>query len=205
MPKKFDTNQLDPEFPKSIAESQQTQTLPNLNGNTQTFAPTSVTEEQTKRFENQQFANMFEQPNYQPPSLYQTARLANLDQKPINRKVDKVGLPENVLVALPYLPWGLGMVSGLIELLIVPNSEPKVRFHAAQGLALHVGLLIVTAILGVVGNISNWASFGGKIFTLAMTICSFYWAYKAYQGDPVHIESVDDLTNWLEEKVKLKN
>ena len=33
------------------------------------FAPASVTEEQTKRFENQQFANMFEQPNYQLPSL----------------------------------------------------------------------------------------------------------------------------------------
>jgi hypothetical protein len=37
-----------------------------------------------------------------------------------------------------------------------------------------------------------------------MTILSIVWAVKAYQGKPIHIESVDDLTNWLEEKVKIK-
>ena len=28
------------------------------------------------------------------------------------------------------------------------------------------------------------------------------FAIKAWQGKPVHIESVDDLTNWLEEKIE---
>ncbi len=204
MPKKFDTNPLDPDFPNRVAESQQTETLPTLSGQTQPFSATSVTEEQTKRFENQQFANMFESPNYQPPSLYNTSKLETTNQS-INRKVDKVGMPENILVALPYLPWGIGMISGLIELLIVPKTEPKVRFHAAQGLALHVGILLITTILGVIGNFSGWAEFGSGIFYLAITIASFYWAYFAYKGEPVHIESVDDLTNWLEDKIKLKN
>jgi uncharacterized membrane protein len=203
MPKKFDTNPLDPEFPKQVAESQQTETLPNINGETRPFAPTTITEEQTKRFENQQFASMLDNPNYQPPSIYHTSRLENTNQ-PIDRKIDQIGLPENVLVALPYLPWGIGLVAGLIELLIVPNSEPKVRFHAAQGLALHVGIMIITLILKIVGNISDWASFGIGIFGLAMTIASFYWAYLAYQGKPVHIESVEELTNWMEDKIKLK-
>lgn len=203
MPKKFDTNPLDPEFPKKVAEAQQDETEYKLTVETQTFPTNVMTDEQTRRFENNQYQTYFETPMYQPPAVYQTTRLAEITQ-PINRKVDKIGLPENVLIALPYLPWGIGLIAGLIQLLIVPRSEPKVRFHAAQGLALHIGIWLITAVLGFAGIASDWASFGNGLFAVAMTICSFYWAYKAYKGEPIHIEAVDDLTNWLEEKVKIK-
>jgi hypothetical protein len=33
------------------------------------------------------------------------------------------------------------------------------------------------------------------------TIMLIAFAIKAWKGKPVHIETVDDLTNWLEEKI----
>ncbi|HSK71840.1 MAG TPA: hypothetical protein VK892_09115, partial [Pyrinomonadaceae bacterium] len=123
-------------------------------------------------------------------------------EKPSSRKVSKVGLPENILVALPYVPFFVGLVAGILELLFVPKSEAKVRFHAAQGLAAHLGILIVTTILSGVGNITDLANVGNVIFQLVTTIMLIIWTIKAWQGKPVHIESVDDLTEWLEEKIK---
>lgn len=202
MAKKFDTNPLDPEFPTKVAAAQQDGTAYKLAAETQNFPANVITEEQTRQFQNDQYQPMFNPPNYQPPAVYHTTQLSQT--QPIDRKVDKVGLPENILVALPYLPWGIGLISGLIELLIVPSSEPKVRFHAAQGLALNIGILAISFILGIVDNIADWVSIGNGIFWLVMTILSIVWAVKAYQGKPIHIESVDDLTNWLEEKVKIK-
>lgn len=202
MAKKFDTNPLDPEFPEKIAEAQKDETIYNLTAETQNFPTNVMTDEQTQRFEEAQFQAYANAPNYQPPAVYHN-QFVEMNQ-PINRKVEKIGLPENVLIALPYLPWGIGLVAGLIELLLVPRSEPKVRFHAAQGMALHLGIWMITAILGFGGMASDWADFGNGIFQLVMMILSFVWAYKAYQGKPIHIEAVDDLTNWLEEKVRTK-
>ena len=39
------------------------------------------------------------------------------------------------------------------------------------------------------------------IFGLVTTIMMFVWAIKAWKGKPVHIEIIDDLTNWFEEKI----
>ena len=119
-----------------------------------------------------------------------------------SRKVDKVGLPENVLTAVPYIPWYLGMVAGLLILFLVPKNEAKVRFHAAQGLAAHIGILIVTTILGIIGNITDIAEAGNVIFQIVTSIMLVIFAIKAWKGKPVHIESVDSLTEWLEDKIK---
>jgi uncharacterized membrane protein len=86
-------------------------------------------------------------------------------------------------------------------LLIIPKEETKVRFHAAQGLAAHVGILIVTSILSIVGNVTDLANIGSFIFTMVTTVMLIIFAIKAWKGKPVHIETVDDLTNWLEEKI----
>ncbi|HQX56831.1 MAG TPA: hypothetical protein PLP07_12960, partial [Pyrinomonadaceae bacterium] len=120
------------------------------------------------------------------------------------RKLDKIGLPENWLVTLPYLPFSIGLIAGIIELLTVPQSETKVRFHAAQGLAAHLGILIITTILGIVGGVTNLADIGTFIFTAVTTVMLVVFAIKAWQGKPIHIESVDGMTNWLEEKIKVK-
>ena len=39
------------------------------------------------------------------------------------------------------------------------------------------------------------------IFTIVTTIMLIVWAIKAWKGKPIHIETLDDLTNWLEEKI----
>jgi uncharacterized membrane protein len=118
-----------------------------------------------------------------------------------SRKVEKIGLPENILTAVPYLPVTLGMIAGILLLLFVPKTEPKVRFHAAQALAAHLAILIITSILGIFSGITGLAEAGSTIFTIVTTIMLIVFAVKAWRGKPVHIEAVDDLTNWLEEKI----
>ncbi len=206
MPKKFDTNPLDPDFPNRVKEAQ-TETLPNSNAQTRKFAQTVDTEEQTRRFDGADFS-AYSSPydGQQVPNAYQTAHLNNDVGNSSSRKVAKIGLPENILTALPYLPY-VGLAAGLIELLVVPKSETKVRFHAAQGLAAHLAIWIVTSILGGIGHIPvlGLAETGNWIFQIVTTIMLLIFAFKAWKGKPVHIETVDTLTEWLEEKIKSQN
>ena len=207
MPTKFDTNPLDPDFPekaKAAAEAEvATQPLSYMGAETRQFAEPA--EEQTRKFAAADTSGYTAPPytGLYVPANYQAAGFANVDRS-ISRKVDKIGLPENILTALPYIPWYVGMVAGLLILFLVPKSETKVRFHAAQGLAAHIGILIVTTILGIIGNVTNLAEAGNIIFQIVMTVMLIIWAFKAWKGRPVHIESVDALTNWLDEKISVK-
>jgi uncharacterized membrane protein len=201
--KKFDTNPLDPEFPNRVTETQRLETVENLDAKTQTFPPLSVTEEPTRRYENSNFVPPYAPPfdGQNVPQTYQTARFAEMNRSN-SRKVEKIGLPENVLTALPYIPFWIGLIAGLVILFIAPKSEAKVRFHAAQGLAAHLAILIITTILSGIGQITDLADFGNGIFQMVTIIMLIIFAIKAWQGKPVHIESVDDLTEWLEEKIQ---
>lgn len=206
MPKKYDTNPLDPDFPQKAKEAQ-TETLPNLNAETRRFSSAAPTEEQTRRFADADFSEYQTSPfdGQNVPQTFHAARLADMNRAS-SRNVPKVGLPEKWLVGLPYIPWYIGLIASLIILFVVPKSETKVRFHAAQGLAAHLAILIVTAILfGLGDNITSFAYLGGKIFQLITTIMLIVFAVKAWTGKPVHIEAVDDLTEWLEEKIKPRN
>ena len=203
--KKFDTNPLDPEFPKKTTfepQPQETQTLPDNGAATQIFEEPAPTEQQaTRKFDEANF-NTYQAPydgqnvpsNYQPPHpLYA--------QNERTRKVAKIGLPENIATTLPYIPFYIGLIAGIVELFIVPKSEAKVRFHAAQGVAAHLAIIIISWILNSIGNLTG-ASFGNDIFLIVTTIMLIIFAIKAFQGKPIHIEAVDDLTNWLEDKIK---
>ena len=201
--KKFDTNPLDPSFPERVQREAETVPLPQNKFKTAEFAPPSVTEEQTRRFNDANFGDYNAPYNGQNiPANFQTARLADMNQTS-SRKVSKIGLPENILTALPYLPY-VGLVAGIVELFVVPKSEAKVRFHAAQGLAAHIGIWIVSTILGGIGDIRGFglADVANWIFHLVTIAMLVVWAIKAWRGKPVHIEWVDDLTEWLEEKIK---
>lgn len=204
--KKFDTNPLDPEFPQKVAAEQtapqqETQGFPMSGGETRKFDESVDTEKQTQVFNETNF-NAYQAPfngqnvpaNYQPPKPFY-----NRDDR--SRKVAKIGLPENVLTVLPYIPWHIGLIAGIVELFIVPKSEAKVRFHAAQGVAAHLAIIIISWILNSIGNLTG-ASFGNDIFWIVTTIMLIIFAFKAWQGKPIHIEAVDDLTNWLEDKIK---
>ena len=206
MPSKYDTNPLDPDFPEkakaAAAAEVATQTLPHHGAETRQFPQAALTEEQTRRFAGQS-------PYMQPytgqnvPTTYDPSAFAPTDRSPA-RKVEKIGLPENMVTAAAYIPWFIGLIAGILILLLAPKSEQKVRFHAAQGLAAHIGILIVTTILGVIGNVTDIAGVGSAIFTLVTSIMLVVFAIKAWRGRPVHIESIGDLTNWLEEKISPK-
>ena len=207
MANKYDTNPLDPDFPEKLRREAEaevaTSVLPQGVGATQRFAP--ETEEQTRRFVAADQAAAFQQPfNGQfVPAVAQNVNVSTTDGS-ISTKVEKLGLPENILVAVPYIPWFLGLVAGILLLLLTPKSEQKVRFHAAQGVAAHIGILIVTTILGVLDNVTDIADVGSAIFTLVTSIMLVIFALKAWQGKPVHIESIEDLTNWFEDKIEPK-
>jgi uncharacterized membrane protein len=221
MPKKFDTNPLDPEFPeKAKAAAQTNPDVEAYRAPAETYgapaaspystaefparptAPPCVTEDETQRFSEAQF-NAYAFQGGQVPAAYQAAQaspFADMNRAG-ERKESKTGIPEKWLIGIPYIPFTIGLIAGIILLLIIPKEENKVRFHAAQGLAAHVGILIVSTILGVVGNVTDVASFGSGIFTVITTIMLIIFAIKAWSGKPVHIQAVDDLTNWLEEKI----
>lgn len=205
MPTKYDTNPLDPDFPekvKAAAEAEvATQTLPVAE--TGQFAGTA-SEEQTRKFAVTDFS-AYQVPlaSQTVPINYQAADFTDMDRSS-SRKVSKVGLHENVLTAVPYIPWYIGMVAGLLILLLVPRSEAKVRFHAAQGMAAHIGILIVSMLLGFIGNFADVAEIGQFIFGLVTSVMLVVFAIKGWMGKPVHIESVDSLTNWLDEKISPK-
>jgi len=212
MPKKFDTNPLDPEFPEKARAAVAADTSPDVSAYTgpasspyatsefpaSPMPPPSVTEDETQRFTEAQF-NAYAFQGGQVPAAYQPSPFADMNRAG-ERKVAKTGLAEKWLVGLPYIPFWIGLVAGLVLLLVIPKEENKVRFHAAQGFAAHIAIAIVSTILAVVGNVTD-SSFGGFIFSLASTIMLIVWAVKAFKGKPVHIEMIDDLTNWFEEKI----
>src|SRR4051812_11589719 len=166
--KKFDTNPLDPEFPKKVAfepQPQETQTLPYRGAATKVFdEPLPNEDSATRKFDEANF-NQYQAPyngqnipaNYQPPYFFA--------QNDRSRKVAKTGLPENVLTALPYIPYGIGLIAGIVELFIIPKSEAKVRFHAAQGVAAQLAVIIISAILHSIGDFTG-AEFGNTIFRI---------------------------------------
>lgn len=207
MAKKFDTNPLDPNFPEKAKASFDTAqagdyTAPqNSPFRTAEFptAPHSITEEETRRFEQADF-DAYSYKGAQQPATYQPASFANVDTVG-TRNVGKTGIPEKFLIGLPYIPFSIGLVAGLILLLVIPKEESKVRFHAAQGLAAHVGILLVTTILKGLTRVTDLAEIGLFAFYIVTTIMLFIFAWKAWKGKPVHIESVDDMTNWLEDKI----
>ncbi len=205
--KKFDTNPLDPNFPEEVkAKAATTTVLQNSDGSTAKFADPVDTEVQTRKFSeaefgafNSSYGNQETQPiKYQAQKLYAD----DSHDKSRSLNIGSISLPENILLALPYIPFGyIGLIAGIIELIFIPKSEPRVRYHAAQGIAANLGVFIVLYVLGILGWASDLASFAGSIFSVVTTIMLLIFAFKAWQGKPIHIETVQDLTDWLEDKI----
>jgi len=225
MPSKYDTNPLDPDFPEKVKaasaassgstgldDETETRTLPHKGSETRRFtdASTAPTDEQrAPKFaepEVSAYSSSYAPPYSSPytgqyvPADYRAAGHMDMSRSG-SRKVEKIGLPENILTAVPYIPITLGMIAGILLLLFVPKIEPKVRFHAAQALAAHLAILIITSILGIFSGVTGIANAGSTIFTIVTSVMLVVFAVKAWRGKPVHIAAIDDLTNWLEEKI----
>ncbi len=87
-------------------------------------------------------SNIYQPPTAPPPNVYQPPPVPMI-YKPGSNKVIGLGIPEKWAVILPYLPFYLAMVVAIVELLLVPRTESRVRFHAAQALTLQIGITAV--------------------------------------------------------------
>ncbi len=105
---------------------------------------------------------------------------------------------------LPYAPFYIGVVGSLVELFLVPRREVKVRFHAAQGLALHIAMLVVQTLFGVVGAITD-SSIGGSLFKLAATVFLIISMARVWKGEPHRISPIAEPAQWLNERIEPRN
>jgi uncharacterized membrane protein len=105
---------------------------------------------------------------------------------------------------LPYVPFYFGLIISLIELFLVPRKEPRVRFHASQGLALHILILVAQTLFGVIGTLTN-NSFGGTIFGLAATIFLIVSMVRVWKGEPHFIAPIAEPSQWLNEHISPRN
>ena len=144
--------------------------------------------------------NIYQPPPAPPPSVYQPPR-APATYGAGSHTVSGLGIPEKWAVILPYLPFYLAMVVAIVELLLVPRTESRVRFHAAQALALQIGITAVSTLLTLGGVLSGrWTGTG--LFSLATSVFLIISMIRVWKGNPHHISVLDEPRKWLDEKIK---
>ncbi len=217
---KYDTNPLDPDFVKNADEnwsdeSDGPETREVRGGATSEIgmsgneeARRSVySEAPTRRYDNVQvdapYPSVFVPPTYAPPALYQppVAPYRAPNERPTSRTVPGIGLPEKWTMMLPYAPFYIGVVVSILELFLVPKSEPRVRFHAAQGLALHVAILVIQTLFGVVELITD-SGIGGALFGLAATVFLIISMVRVWKGEPHHITPISEPAQWFNDHIQ---
>jgi len=148
-------------------------------------------------------ANVYQPPPGPPPAVYQPPPLPILE-KPGSRKVSGLGIQERWAVLLPYLPFWLAIVASIVELLLVPRTESRVRYHAAQGLTLQVVITAISTMLTLAGLVSGRFT-GGSIFHTASIVLLIVAMVRVWKGKPFAITILDEPRKWLEEKIRPRN
>jgi uncharacterized membrane protein len=231
---KYDTDPLDPDFVRRTEENLWGAVHAPRPEETDPLPPASVTEEQTRRFDQQppdSYPSVFVPPTYQPPrpepppyaqqQPYTTFGAGpheppattvppgpsvpynpayRPDAPSTSRPVTRLGVPENIANVLPYLPFYIGLVAGIIELAIVPRIEARTRFHAAQGLALQLAVVAGSILFQVVRAITG-SGFGGMLFSIAALAFLVISAIRVWKGKPHHIAPLEEPARLLNERI----
>ena len=217
---KYDTDPLDPDFVRRTEEVSggATRNVERTPGEQARRDPAA--EEPTRRLydtlpEEERYStsypSVFVPPVYRPPQ--QTTRTPPAVATPpqaagvraytpaadLKRTVPKLGMQENVALVLPYAPFYIGLIGAIVELLLVPRGETRVRFHAAQGLALHLAILLGTIFFALVEGITD-NGIGGMLFKVAAFAFLIISMIRVWQGKPHHIAPLDDLTQKINQK-----
>jgi uncharacterized membrane protein len=145
-------------------------------------------------------ASIYQPPPVPPPNIYQPPPMPVM-HNPGLRKVAGLGIQERWANLLPYAPGYIGAVAAVIERLLVPRTEGRTRFHAAQGLALQIAILILSGAFAILTLISG-SKFGSGIFRFAAFVFLIISMIRAFKGRSHHIAPLDGVTRWLEEKIK---
>lgn len=219
---KYDTNPLDPDFVKNTEEvwgeeSSRPETQ-EVGGATREIGSAAnenarsniYSEAPTRRYDNlpldSPYPSIFVPPTYPQPAPYQPPPTPYRppDQNSRSRSVPGIGLPEKWAVMLPYAPSYIGIVPALLVLFLVPRSEGKVRFHAAQALALHVAIMVIQTLFGVVGSITD-SSIGGTLFKVAATVFLIISMVRVWKGEAHHITPLAEPAQWFNDHIPPRN
>jgi uncharacterized membrane protein len=143
-----------------------------------------------------------QQPYQQAPPTYQQPYVPPPGTAS-ERVVAGFNVKEKWAVMLPYTPFYIGLVFALIELLTVPRQETRVRFHAAQALALHLAIILggwlFTILRGMTGS-----GFGGFLFWLASFIFLLVSMSRVWKGEEHRIGPLAEPTRWLNEHINVR-
>src|SRR5437660_7383752 len=74
------------------------------------------------------FENIYQPPPVPPPGIYQPPPIA-VTYKPGSNIVSGLGIAERWAVILPYLRFFLAIVSAIVELFLLPRTDPRTRSH----------------------------------------------------------------------------
>lgn len=198
---KYDTNPLDPEAALRAdvewGEPRPVESLPKTEERWPAEAP-------TKRYDSSipvSYPSINVPPSYPPRVAEADVKSSPAVTPPSSKRtVPGLGLPENITLALPYTPFFIGAVAGVLELFLTPRSEPRARFHAAQGLALQLAAVAIKIIFNIVGSITG-TNTGGKLFWAASITLFIIAMIRVWKGESVHVAAVDDVTTWLNDRI----
>ncbi|RMF00715.1 MAG: hypothetical protein D6768_12185 [Chloroflexi bacterium] len=91
------------------------------------------------------------------------------------------------------LSYPIGIVAIIILLVEDMKNRPFQKYHAVQALAVNIVLVILSIVLG-------WTVVLACV-PLLLWLVTFYWAYKAYQGEKFTIPGLTDFLKgqgWIE-------
>ncbi|HEU4870207.1 MAG TPA: DUF4870 domain-containing protein [Pyrinomonadaceae bacterium] len=224
---KYDTNPLDPDVERKAEEvwgdlggaagtptqqvggaTREVADTPNENARRNVYS-----EAPTRRYDNPPleapYPSVFVPPTYAPPAQQYQQPNQYPYQTPLNtaapgRTVAGVGIPERWACMLGYVPF-IGLIASLIELLLAPRREIKVRFHASQALALHVAILIIQTILSAIASVSDGGGFGSGLFRTASTIFLIISMIRVWRGEPHRIAPLEEPAKWFNQHVEPRN
>ena len=142
-------------------------------------------------------ANIYQPPPVAPPQIYQRPPFP---QAPGTRKIAGINISEKWANAIPYFPFYIGLIASIIELVLVPRDESRTRFHAAQGFALHIAILVISSAFSILGLITD-SGVGSGLFRFAAFIFLIVSMIRVLKGKPHHIAVLDDIRNWFDQKI----
>ncbi len=86
--------------------------------------------------------------------------------------MEEINSNDKLMAALSY---PIGIVAIIILLVEDMKARPFQKYHAVQALAVNVVMLVLSIVLG-------WTVVLACV-PLLLWLVTFYWAYKAYQGE----------------------
>ena len=226
---KYDTNPLDPDVERKAEDiwgdlggvTQQVGGATREVGNTANENPQPpnleearknvYSEAPTRRYDNPPleapYPSVFVPPPYAPPAQYQSRQ--NVYQAPVtgpptSRPISGIGISEKWAATLPYAPFSIGLVIGLLELFLVPRREGKVRFHASQGVALHIAILLVQTIFAIISTLTG-STLGGTFFKLAAFIFLLISMIRVSKGESHQITPLAEPAQWFNKHIEPRN